>query len=71
MRWNSNAMGSRLLGLQNDVAANLMDSPVSPAFTEMPDQFFSAQIARQPHATASTSSRTRCSRMEAGGAESK
>jgi hypothetical protein len=36
-----------------------MDSPVSPAFAKVPDQFFSAQIAWQLHATASTSSRTR------------
>ncbi len=71
MRRNSNTVGKRLLCLQNDVTANLMDSPVSPALAEVHDKVFFAQIAWQFHATASTSSRTRCRRMEDGGAESK
>jgi hypothetical protein len=36
-----------------------MDSLVSPALTEVHNQVFSAQIAWEFHATASTSSRTR------------
>lgn len=71
MRRNSNTMGSWLLSLQNNVTADLVNSLVSPALAEVLDQLFSAQIAWQFHATASTSSRTRCKRMEAGGTESK
>jgi hypothetical protein len=32
----------RLLGLQNDVAANLMDPLVFPALVEVPDQVLAA-----------------------------
>ena len=63
MRRNCDTMRGWMLGLQNNVTTNLMDSPVSPAFAEVSDQFFSAQIAWQFHATASTSSRTRCRRI--------
>jgi hypothetical protein len=63
--------GGRLWGLQDDVTADLMDSLVVPVFAEMSDQSLSAQISGQLHATASTSSRTRRRRMEAGGTESK
>jgi hypothetical protein len=48
-----------------------VDSQVVPALAEVLDQIFSAQIAWEFHAIASTSSRTRCRRMEAGTAESK
>lgn len=65
------AMVRGLLGLQDNVAANLMNPLVTPPAAEMPDERFTAQIARQLHATASTSSRTSRSRIEAGGAESK
>jgi len=65
------AMKRGLLGLQNDMAANLMDLLVSPVLREVLHERFSVQIARQFHATASTSSRTRRRRIEAGGAESK
>ena len=37
MRRNCNTMRSWLLGLQNDETADLMDSPVSPTFAEVPD----------------------------------
>jgi len=59
VRRNCNAVGRWLLGLNDDVTANLMDFLVFPAFAEMLDQCFSAQIAGESHATASTSSRVR------------
>lgn len=64
-------MRGGLLGLKNDMTANLMDSLVSPALAEVFEQVLAAQIARQFHATASTSSRTRRRRIVAGGVESK
>jgi hypothetical protein len=48
-----------------------MDFQVFPALAEVLDQFFSAQIAWEFHATTNTSSRIRWSRMEAGATESK
>ncbi len=60
-----------MLGLQNYVAANLMDLLVPPMPYEMLHERLSTQIARQFHATASTSSRTMRNRIEAGRAESK
>ncbi len=71
MRRNGDPMMGGLLSLQNDMAANLMKSFVFPSFAKVPDQLFPAQISRQLHATASTSSRTNRSRIEAGDAESK
>lgn len=68
---NGNSMMSRLLSLKNDVAADLVNSFVFPPLAEMLDEFLPAQIARQLHATASTSSRTSRSRIDAGGVESK
>src|SRR5579859_1919033 len=65
------AMRRGLLGLQDDMAADLMDLLISPILREVPYERLSAQIAREFHATASTSSRTRRRRIEAGGAESK
>ena len=69
--WYGYSVGRWLLGLQDHVAPNLIDLPVFPVFAEMPNRFFSAQIARQFHATASTSSRTNRNRIVAGDAESK
>jgi len=68
---NRDAMRRRLLGLQNYMTADLMDLLVSPMLREVFHERLSAQIARQFHATASTSSRIRRRRIEAGGAESK
>jgi hypothetical protein len=60
------------VGIERDVwFAYLMDFLVFPALAEMLDQLFSAQIAWEFHATASTSSRVRCRRMEADATESK
>ncbi len=71
MFWNGDAMVTWLLGLENDVAAYLVDSSVVPMPAQMLDPILTAEIARQLHATASTSSRTNRRRIEAGGAESK
>ena len=59
------------LSFEDDVAADLMDFHIVPALAEVRDEYLSAQVAREFHATATTSSRVRCKRMEAGGAESK
>ena len=48
-----------MLGLKDDVTAYLVDFHVFPTLAEVLGQFFSAQIAREFHATASTSSRIR------------
>ena len=71
MRRNGDPMMTWLFSLQNDVAADLMKSFVFPPLAKVLDELFPAQISRQLHATASTSSRTNRSRIEAGGAESK
>lgn len=68
---NGNALRAGLTGLKDDMAANLMHLPVLPAAAEVLHQLLTAQIARQLHATANTSSRTRRKRIESGGAESK
>jgi len=60
-----------LVGFENHMAADLMHLPIIPAPAKVLQQLLTAQIARQLHATASTSSRTSRSRIEAGGAESK
>jgi hypothetical protein len=57
--WDSDAVGRRMLGLKNDVTANLMDFQIFPALADVFDQVCSAQIAWEFHATASTSSRIR------------
>jgi hypothetical protein len=71
VRRDRDAMRRRLLGFKNDMAANLMDLPVSPVLREVLYERASAQVTRQFHATASTSSRTRRRRIEAGGTVSK
>jgi hypothetical protein len=68
---NSDSMRRRLSGLQNDMAPDLMHSLLSPVLAKVFDQGRTAQIARQLHATASTSSRTKRRRIEAGAGESK
>jgi hypothetical protein len=64
-------MGCWLPRLQDDVAADLMNALILPELTEVPCEHLSAEITRQLHATASTSSRTRRKRIEAGGTVSK
>lgn len=60
-----------LLGLQNDMAADLMNLFVSSEAAKPPGQLLPAQVARQLHATARTSSRTIRRRIEAKEVESK
>ena len=71
MSWNGDPMMTWLFSLKNDVAADLVKAFVFPPLAEVPDEVFTAQISRQLHATASTSSRTSRSRIEAGGVASK
>jgi hypothetical protein len=71
VRRDRDAVGRRLLGLKDDVAADLVDLFLLPTPAEVLDQIFSLEIAGEPHATASTSSRMRCRRIEAGAVESK
>jgi hypothetical protein len=71
VRRNGDPVLRWLMGLQNDVAPDLMNLRILSTLAEMLSQIFAAQIARQLHATASTSSRTRRRRIDAGGAESK
>ena len=52
--------------LENDVAAFLIDLPITVLTAKMPYQFRAAQIARQFHALLNTSSRTRCKRTVEG-----
>lgn len=55
----------RLARFENDVAAFLIHPSVAEMLADELEQLRSAQITRQLHA-ASTSSRTRCRRMDAG-----
>lgn len=71
MRGDGDPVVRRIFGLQNNVAADLMNLGVLPMLREVFDQVLAAQVAWQPHATARTSSRTRRKRIDAGGAESK
>jgi len=59
VRRNSEALVAGLLSLQHDVAALLVDDPVAPMSAKDLDEFVAAQIARELHRLASTSSRTR------------
>ena len=45
-------------GDQDNVAADLIDLPVSPVLAEIANKPVAADVSGQPHATASTSSRT-------------
>ncbi len=71
MIWNRDAVLLRTIALNDDMAADLMDL----AITEVPAQQFcerhAIDITRQLHATAKTSSRTRCRRMLLGLGKSK
>ena len=63
---DGDSMLSELTRFENDVDAFLIHAPIAEMLAEELDQFRPAQITRQLHATASTSSRTRCRRMDAG-----
>ena len=55
-----------IAGFENDVASLLIQPALVEVFAELFDPLRPAQIPRQFHATASTSSRTRCSRITEG-----
>jgi hypothetical protein len=59
-------MVARRLGLQNDMTAFLMKLVVTVMFAKQLDQLRTAKVARQLHAPARSSSRTRCRRTAAG-----
>jgi len=52
--------------LQDNVTANLMHAAIAEVFAQYLDQLGAAEIAWEFHATANTSSRTRCSLTAAG-----
>jgi hypothetical protein len=64
-------MMRRLFRFKNDVAAHLVNPGIVSTFAKVLHQMFATKIARQLHATASTSSPTSRSRIEAGSAVSK
>src|SRR5450759_1058702 len=64
--WNRKPLMRWRVGLQNDVAAFLMHHAILPVAAQDSDQLRAAQIARNFHAPARISSRTRCSQMRRG-----
>ena len=66
MVWNGETLMLRFLGLENDVAALLINHAVSPIAAQTLNDLPPAQVPWQLHAQARISSRTRCSRMEEG-----
>ena len=71
MVWNSQPVMSRRLRFKNDVAAFLIDTPVTVMFAEQFDQLRPAQVAGELHVQAKSSSRTKCRRTAAGLGRSK
>ena len=63
---DSEAVMPGFFGLEDDVAALMVDRTVSPIAAQSLNDLPSAQIPWQLHAQARISSRTRCSRMEEG-----
>ena len=59
-------MLARIVGFEKDMASLLIHAPLTEILAEQLDQLRAAQIPRRLHATASTSSRTRCSRIAEG-----
>ena len=59
------------IGLENYVAADLMHYAITPRATERLDDVLAAGVAGKFHDAASTSSRTRCSRIVLGAGRSK
>jgi len=60
---NRNAMPTRTVALNDDVTSDLMDLAVPEVPTQQFRKRGAADVTRQLHATAKTSSRTRCSRI--------
>ena len=63
---HGDALARRNFGLQDDVAALLFQFDIAPMFAKDFDQLPAGKVTRNFHATARTSSRTRCNRMLAG-----
>ena len=63
---NRQPVMTRGIRFQNHMAAFLIDPAVAVMFAEQLDLLRAAQIAREFHAPARSSSRTRCSRTAAG-----
>src|ERR1019366_1793177 len=61
--WNRKPLMRRRVRLQDNVAAFLMHHAILPVPAQDSDQLRAAQIARDFHAPARISSRTKCSRM--------
>ena len=61
---HGNTVWERIGGLEYDVAAHLVDALIATLATERLHQIGAAQIARNFHAGARTSSRTKCSRSD-------
>ena len=60
------AMMRRRIGLNNDVTAGLVDLPIRQVLAESRNEGSAVEIARDLHAVASSSSRTKWSRMILG-----
>ena len=68
---DGNPLMRRTVSVKDDVTASLMDDSVVEPCHKQSREIPPAQISRKLHATVRTSSRTRCSRILAGGASSK
>ena len=64
-------MVRRFFGLQDNVAALLVNDGIVPMTTERFNEFFSAQIPGNFHPLETISSRTRCKRIVSGLSRSK
>lgn len=63
---DGNAVLARAIRFENNVASFLIHAAIAVVLSEQFDQLRLAEITRQLHATAITSSRTRCRRMTEG-----
>ena len=63
---NRQPMRARGIRLKNHMAALLIHAMITIMFAEQFDQLSAAQVTRQFHPHASSSSRTRCKRTAAG-----
>lgn len=68
---DANRLVRREIRIQNDMTSYLMHLMVAPVTTERIGQFPARQVTREPHATETTSSRTRWRRTLAGAVLSK
>jgi len=67
MGWNRNSLVARSFGLEDDVAARLVDHLIAPKSTKDVGEVLARKITGDFHATDRTSSRTRWSRIREGG----